>query len=78
MIGRELRRNRNSSGQYLPGIAQLKANARRRACIDRPTTGNEWLMAHVEGKLRARWWPEQVSLAGGAAAGRSSKQSAVR
>ena len=29
-IGRELKRNLNSSGQYLPDFAQIKANARRR------------------------------------------------
>ena len=51
-IGRELRRNLNSSGQYLPDIAQIKANARRRASICRPVTGNDSLMAHVAGRIR--------------------------
>jgi hypothetical protein len=45
-IGRELKRNPNLSGQYLPDIAQIKANARRRACICRPVFGGKetaWL-----------------------------------
>ena len=60
-IGRELKRNPNSSGQYLPDIAQIKANARRRACICRPRTGDAALMDHVERKIRARWSPEQIA-----------------
>jgi len=60
-IGRELKRNLNSSGQYLPDIAQIKANARRQACICRPTTGNDALMVHVAGRIEHRWSPEQIA-----------------
>lgn len=60
-IGREITRNRNASGQYLPDIAQVKANARRRAPIRRPTTGNESLMEHVAGRIEQHWSPEQIA-----------------
>ena len=50
----ELKRNPNSSGQYLPDIAQIKANACRRASICRPVTGNDALM---EEKGDANQWP---------------------
>jgi len=60
-IGREFTRNRNSSGQYLPDIAQIKANARRRACICWPVTGNASLMAHVAGRIEQCWSPEQIA-----------------
>ena len=53
-IGRELRRNLNSSGQYLPDVAQIKANARRRACICWPVTGNAAMMSHVAGQIEQR------------------------
>jgi IS30 family transposase len=60
-VGREIRRNRNSSGQYLPDIAQIKASARRQACIRRPTTGNDTLMDHVAARIEQRWSPEQIA-----------------
>jgi IS30 family transposase len=60
-IGREFRRNANSSGQYLPDVAQIKANARRWSCIRRPATGNEFLMEHVACRIEQRWSPEQIS-----------------
>jgi len=60
-IGRELTRNLNSSGQYLPDIAQIKANARRQACICRPVTGNDALLSHVAGRIEQRWSPEQIA-----------------
>ena len=60
-IGRELKRNPNSNGQYLPDIAQIKANARRRASICRPVTDNDALMEHVAGRIEQRWSPEQIA-----------------
>jgi len=60
-IGRELKRNLNSSGQYLPDIAQIKANARRRACVRWPVTDNASLMAHVAGRIEQHWSPEQIA-----------------
>jgi len=60
-IGRELKRNLNSSGQYLPDFAQIKANARRRASIRRPTTGDAALMKHVARKIEQRWSPEEIA-----------------
>ena len=42
-IGRELRRNLNSSGQYLPDVAQIKANARPRCfLLGRPSRPVCW------------------------------------
>lgn len=60
-IGRELRRNGESDGRYFPGSAQVLANARRRAHLRLPKTGDAALMAHVEAKLQARWSPEQIA-----------------
>ena len=60
-IWREMRRNAGCEGCYFPGTAQAQANARRRSHIRRPKTGDEKLMAWVEGKLRRKWSPEQIS-----------------
>ena len=60
-ISRELTRNAGYGGRYVPGTAQVKANARRRAHVRRPKTGNDKLMAHVEKKLRRGWSPEQIA-----------------
>ena len=59
-VGRELRRNRNTLGQYLPDHAQRLAG-RRRQQRARPRTGDAALMAHVDAKLQARWSPEQIA-----------------
>ena len=60
-IWREMRRNAGCEGCYFSGTAQAQANARRRSHIRRPKTGDEKLMAWVEGKLRRKWSPEQIS-----------------
>ena len=60
-IGRELGRNAESDGRYFPASAQAFANARRRAQVRRPRTGDVALMAHVEAKLQERWSPEQIA-----------------
>jgi len=60
-ISRELRRNVEFDGRYFPGSAQAFANARRRAQVRRPCTGDAALMAHVEAKLQDRWSPEQIA-----------------
>ena len=60
-IGRELRRNRNVEGRYDPANAQTVAQARRRAHLWRPRTGDASLMAYVADRLQARWSPEQIA-----------------
>jgi transposase, IS30 family len=60
-IGRELKRNRNSDGRYIPSVAQIKANTRRKACICRPTTDDAALMKHVARKIEQRWSPDQIA-----------------
>jgi IS30 family transposase len=60
-ISRELRRNANCDGRYLPGLAQTKAGVRRRAHIRRPKTGSVRLMAHVAERLGRRWSPQQIA-----------------
>ena len=60
-ISRELRRNRNFMGQYLPDHAQHLAAGRRQKERARPRTGHAALMAHVDEKLQARWSPEQIA-----------------
>ena len=60
-ISRELRRNANCDGRYFAGLAQAKANVRRRAHIRRPKTGSVRLMAHVAERLERRWSPEQIA-----------------
>jgi IS30 family transposase len=60
-ISRERRRNAESDGRYFPATAQALANARRRAQLRRPRTGDAALMAHVEAKLQDRWSPEQIA-----------------
>ena len=60
-ISRELRRNAQFDGRYIPGVAQIKANVRRAAHIRRPKTGNAKLMGHVAQRLERRWSPEQIA-----------------
>lgn len=60
-ISRELTRNAGYAGRYVPGTAQVKANARRRAHVRHPKTGNAKLMGYVETRLRRRWAPEQIA-----------------
>ncbi len=59
-ISRELRRNGNIVGQYLPDYADCLTRRRRQAAATRPRTDDRALMAHVEIKLKARWSPEQI------------------
>jgi len=60
-VSRELQRNANCDGRYWPGVANVKANARKRSHIQRPKTGDDKLMAHVADRLEQRWSPEQIS-----------------
>ena len=60
-IGRECKRNAGPDGRYFAGSAQTQANARRRAHLRQPKTGDPRLMAYVEDRLRERWSPEQIA-----------------
>ena len=60
-ISRELRRNVEADGRYFPSSAQVFANARGRAHVRRPRTGNQRLMDHVTEHLERRWSPQQVA-----------------
>lgn len=60
-ISRELRRNREYTGDYWPDGASVKARIRRRAHIRRPKTGSTLLMRYVGEKLEQRWSPEQIA-----------------
>ena len=60
-IYRELTRNANSDGRYIPDVAQIKANSRKRFKVISPKTGNKILMTYVKSKLRSYWSPEQIS-----------------
>jgi IS30 family transposase len=59
-ISRELRRNRNVQGEYLPEHAQRLTVARRRRRL-RPRRGDAALMDHVEAKIVQRWSPQQIT-----------------
>jgi len=60
-VSRELRRNRNILDQYLPDHAQRLTARRGQQERAKLRTGDAALMAHVEGKLQARWSPEQIA-----------------
>lgn len=60
-ISRELRRNVQFDGRYVPGVADIKARLRRRAHLRRPKTGSVRLMAYVAQRLRRRWSPQQIA-----------------
>ena len=60
-ISRELKRNLNSTGQYLPDVADIRARARQRCKADCQVTGDKKLMAHVAECLERRWSPEQIA-----------------
>jgi IS30 family transposase len=60
-ISRELRRNVQFDGRYVPGVAEIKARLRRRAHLGRPKTGHGALMRYVEAHLRRHWSPEQIA-----------------
>ncbi len=60
-ISRELRRNANSMGQYLPEHAQQLTRQRRQEAAHRRRTGDAALMAHVEAKLKVKWSPEEIA-----------------
>ena len=60
-ISRELRRNTNAQSRYTPGTAQTFAQARRRAHLRQPKTGDASLMAYVADRLQACWSPEQIA-----------------
>ncbi len=60
-IAREMRRNANSVGQYLPDYAARATDRRRRAAARQLRTGDAALMAHVEAKLLAKWSPDEIA-----------------
>ncbi len=60
-IYREVNRNANSDGRYIPDVSQIKANSRKRFKVVSPKTGNKRLMNYVRSKLRSYWSPEQIS-----------------
>jgi len=60
-VYREIKRNENSDGRYLPGVAQCKANSRRLGKSQSPKTGNLELMNLVKEKLKERWSPDEIS-----------------
>jgi len=60
-IGRELRRNLNVMDQYLPDIAQRKAQQRRQQPRQRTCTDDTLLMDYVTGRLEQHWSPEQTA-----------------
>lgn len=81
-VGRELRRNAEFDGRYLPDSAQTRAYIRRRAHLCRPCTGDAALMAHVEARIQGRWSPEQIAgrlkvAAPGPLAGRSISHATI-
>ncbi len=63
-VSRELRRNRDpSSGQYRPFAAQRLAVDRRARPGRGKLLGDDVLREFVQGRLKKRWSPEQISQA---------------
>ena len=60
-VSREVARNSSRAGFYRATAAQYRAEARARRPKTAKLAGNEELRGWVQGKLRKRWWPEQVS-----------------
>lgn len=60
-ISRELRRNVNRAGRWLPDQAHMYATGRKRQRIRRPKTGNAELMTRVAKLLEEKWSPEQIA-----------------
>ncbi len=60
-ISRELRRNTDRAGRYLPGVADRLASGRVVRLRKRRVTTDGQLCAVVAGLLGKRWSPEQVA-----------------
>jgi IS30 family transposase len=60
-VSREVRRNCLSRGRYRATAAQRRAEDRARRPKTAKLAGNDELRGWVQGKLRKRWSPEQVS-----------------
>jgi IS30 family transposase len=60
-VSRELRRNADAIGRYLPGVADRMATERLRRPRDRRLASNKALRETVCGLLAKRWSPEQVA-----------------
>jgi IS30 family transposase len=60
-ISRELRRNANSDGRFLPDVAHVYAQCRKAVRVRRPKTGDASLMGYVAERLERFWSPEQIA-----------------
>ena len=60
-VSREVARNSSGTGSYRALAAQFRAEQRARRPKTAKLAGNEELRGWVQGKLRKRWSPEQVS-----------------
>ena len=59
-ICKEIKRNRNYRGDYLPESAHWKAKQRKRR-RNKPRKQNDFLVGYVQNKLNLYWSPEQIS-----------------
>jgi IS30 family transposase len=60
-VSREVARNSSGTGSYRTLAAQARAEQRARRPKEAKLAGNDELRGYVQGKLRQRWSPEQVS-----------------
>jgi IS30 family transposase len=60
-VSREVRRNSSGAGSYRALAAQSRAEQRGRRPKEAKLAGNDELRGWVQGKLRKRWSPEQIS-----------------
>ena len=60
-VSREVGRNSSAGGSYRAMAAQYRAEVRARRPKTAKLAGNEELRGWVQGKLRKRWSPEQIS-----------------
>jgi IS30 family transposase len=60
-VSREVARNSSGAGSYRATAAQHRAEVRARRPKTAKLAGNEELRGWVQGKLRKRWSPEQIS-----------------
>jgi transposase, IS30 family len=60
-VSREVGRNSSGGGSYRAMAAQYRAEVRARRPKTAKLAGNEELRGWVQGKLRKRWSPEQIS-----------------
>jgi transposase, IS30 family len=60
-VSREIARNSSAAGSYRATAAQARAEARARRPKEAKLAGSDELRCWVQGKLRKRWSPEQVS-----------------